>query len=111
MGKTMTWDIVNGSLTGVSGSGDNISYEYLSDGKRLSKDVNGSKTTYIYNNGILLCEETSSDKINYYYDSQGNVKEIGYQTKSGTTLSTENYYFFARNGQGDIIAVYRNIGH
>ncbi len=108
MGSAMTWD-VNNRLTSIIGStangtADNISYTYLSDGSRRTKTVDGVTTTYHYNNGLLLSQTTGNETIRFYYDSTGKVVSIGYQ--KGT--DAEVGYFFARNGQGDIVAVYRS---
>ena len=103
----MTWDTTNGSLTSVKGAGKNCNYTYLSDGQRISKDVGGEKTAYIYNAGMLLYEETKDYRLNFYYDADGLVTEMGYQTKDNGNYSDETRYFYSRNGQGDIIAIYR----
>nr|WP_297707529.1 RHS repeat-associated core domain-containing protein [uncultured Butyrivibrio sp.] len=103
----MDWDTTNGSLTFVNANGKDCNYTYLSDGQRISKDVGGEKTAYIYNAGMLLYEETKDYRLNFYYDADGLVTEIGYQTKDNGSYSDETRYFYSRNGQGDIIAIYR----
>ncbi len=107
LGYDMEWDTVNGSLTSIKKDSDEFKYTYFSDGQRLSKNVNGKKTTYIYNAGMLLAEETDTDRINYYYDADGLIVEIGYQKKENGKFGAETYYFFTRNGQGDIVGIYR----
>ncbi|WP_026506600.1 polymorphic toxin-type HINT domain-containing protein [Butyrivibrio sp. MC2013] len=114
MGKAMSWNAVNDSLTSISDTDKDISYSYYTDGVRLSKEVKdkgaetGKRTVYFYNNGMLIAEETDSDRINFYYDSDGIVTEIGYKTKDANgKYSKENRYFYTRNGQGDIIGIYR----
>ncbi len=77
---------------------------HLSDGSRRTKTVDGVTTTYHYNNGLLLSQSTGDETLHFYYDSTGKVVSIGYQ--KGT--AAEVGYFFARNAQGDIIAVYRS---
>ena len=103
MGAKFTWD-VKGNLTDIKKGNDTISYTYMSDGKRRSKTVNGKTTEYHYNNGMLLSETTGDETLRYYYDSTGKVTSIGF--KKGE--EDERSYFFTRNVQGDIIAVYRN---
>ena len=104
MGIPMTWDI-HGNLKNIKGmQGKDISYTYLSDGQRYIKTVDGVETTYHYNNGLLLSETTGDETIRYYYDSDETIIEIGYQKGS----EEEKYYFFARNGFGDVIALYRS---
>ena len=53
---------------------------------------------------MLRSETTGEETLRYYYDSTGKIAEIVY--KKGE--STETGYFFARNAQGDIIAIYRS---
>ena len=104
MGASMTWD-VKGNLTCVSGrNGKSAAYTYLSDGQRYTKTTGGKKTTYLYNNGLLLSETTGNEVINYYYDSDGTILGIGYKKGTGA----EKHYFFEKNAFGDVIAVYRN---
>ncbi|MDE7205723.1 MAG: hypothetical protein K2N90_00910 [Lachnospiraceae bacterium] len=104
MGAGMTWD-VKGNLTSVKNrNGKNAEYTYLSDGQRYTKTTGGKKTTYLYNNGLLLSETTGNEVINYYYDSDGTILGIG--CKKGT--GAEKHYFFEKNAFGDVIAVYRN---
>ncbi len=78
--------------------------------KTVSDTVSGKTTSnttvYVYNDGLLINETTDKDRITYYYD--GEVIEIGYQVKSGNTFGDETRYFFSRNVQGDIVAVYRS---
>ena len=100
MGKAMTWDKA-GNLAKV---GTGVSYSYLSNGLRYTKTANGKTTTYSYNNGLLLSETTGDETLRYYYDSAGNVVSFTYQKGTGAETS----YFYARNMQGDITAVYRN---
>ena len=76
----------------------------MSDGQRRTKTVNGVTTTYHYNNGMLLSETTGDETLRYYYDSTGKVASLAY--KKGN--AGEKGYFFARNAQGDITAVYRS---
>ncbi len=108
MGATMTWD-VNGNLISItgatpSGTASNISYSYLSGGQRSEKTVAGVTTQYHYNNGMLLSETTGDETLRYFYDSAGRVASLTY--KKGT--NAEVGYFFARNYQSDIIAIYRS---
>ena len=78
-----------------------------SNGQQIGKNIDGDKTAYIYNAGMLLYEETKDYRLNFYYDADGLVTEIGYQTKDDGKYSDETRYFYSRNGQGDIIAIYR----
>ncbi len=104
MGKTMPWDS-SGNLTAIGNTGNGtVRYTYASDGQRRTKTINGKTTTYHYNNGILLSEQTGDETLRYYYDAAGKVTTLTY--KKGT--KAEVSYFYARNLQGDITAIYRN---
>ncbi|MDE6016241.1 MAG: DNRLRE domain-containing protein [Acetatifactor sp.] len=104
LGKTMTWDNI-GHLTAIDNtSNGTIRYTYLSDGQRHTKTVNGKTTTYHYNNGLLLSEQTGDETLRYYYDATGKVTSFTYKKGSNAEVS----YFYTRNLQGDIIAIYRN---
>jgi len=100
-----------------------IAYTYLSDGTRRTKTVNGKTTTYHYNNGLLLSETTVSagtanesgstssnannaeaETLSYYYGSTGKLASVTYRKGNNTPVS----YFYAYNGQGDVIALYRS---
>ena len=108
-GMTLTWDELQGKLTGISRDGKELArYAYASDGTRYEKTAGGHTTAYHYNNGLLLSQTTDTEKLNFYYDSAGKVLQLGYQKKTETGWDTERTYFFARNAFGDIIAVYRN---
>ena len=109
LGRIMTWD-KTGSLTAIGSTGSGnaaapaIRYTYLSDGQRRTKTVNGKTTTYRYNNGMLLSEQTGDETLRYYYDATGKVVSLTYRKGSSPEVS----YFYTRNLQGDIIAIYRN---
>ena len=127
MGASLTWN-ETGNLTSIqtgaspymaSGANRTIAYTYLSDGTRRTKTVNGRTTTYHYNNGLLLSETTVSatngngsnnvnssdaETLSYYYGSTGKLASVTYQKGANTPVS----YFYAYNGQGDVIALYRS---
>ena len=119
MGASLTWN-ETGNLTSIqtgtnpymaSGANRTITYTYLSDGTRRTKTVNGRTTTYHYNNGLLLSETTvnangtgTAETLSYYYGSTGKLASVTYQKGNNTSVS----YFYAYNGQGDVIALYRS---
>lgn len=113
-----TKNSVNNSLTSYKDGNRIHLYNYLSGGQRLSKTVGcemvdgktvgGKTTTYIYNAGMLLAEDNPDYRINFYYDSNGIATEIGYIEKAGGKFGKEAFYFFTRNGQGDIVGIYRS---
>ena len=107
LGKEMRWNVINNSLTYVRFGENEYKYKYTSGGKRIQKKTNQGTTDYIYSGDVLLSEITDKDRLNYYYDSEGNVIEIGYQKFDGADYGAETRYFYTRNGQGDIIGIYR----
>ncbi|MGE5661897.1 MAG: hypothetical protein ACM3X1_06575, partial [Ignavibacteriales bacterium] len=101
MGAAMTWS--NGrELSSIVDGNKSISYTYTNDGIRLSKTVNNITTSYVLDGSTILSETTGNETLNYYYDSTGDLQQIGY--KKGT--AAEVYYLAAHNGQGDVIAIY-----
>ena len=107
LGKEMRWNAINNSLTYVKSGENEYKYKYTSGGKRIQKKTNQGAIDYIYSGDVLLSEITDKDRLNYYYDSEGNVIEIGYQKFDGADYGAETRYFYTRNGQGDIIGIYR----
>ncbi len=81
-GYEMTWDTAHGCLESVKKNNVTYTYNYFSDVQRLSKTVNEKETTFIYNAGMLLAQENEAYRLNFYYDADGIVTEIGYHTYS-----------------------------
>ena len=106
LGMKMQWNAVNNSLASIEDG--KYTYSYLSDGQRVSKTVDEKTTVYIYNAGMLLAEDNPEYRINYYYDASGVATEIGYIKKDNGKFTKEEYFFFTRNGQGDIVGIYRS---
>ena len=112
---TMTWE--RGNLLSQITSGSNTyRYSYSSDGVRLSKTVNGVVHTYTVSDSVILAEEwvdgTDAYTLTYLYGSDG--LPIGMRAEQKNTsmywVSSTAYYWFEKNLQGDIIAVYKNNG-
>lgn len=100
LGSSLTW---NGrQLDSIEKGDTQISYAYTPDGTRLSKMVNGVKTEYTLNGRTVLSETTGNETLYYYYDSNGQLVEIGYKKSD----LEEVYYFVTQNAQGDITALY-----
>lgn len=57
---------------------------------------------------MLLAEDNPEYRINYYYDSSDVATELGYINKDNGKYVKEEYFFFTRNGQGDIVGIYRS---
>ena len=104
---TFTW---NGRrLTGAIKGSSVLSFTYNDEGIRTSKTVNGVTTTYYLNGSQIVGENRNGDVIVYIYDAQG--MPIGMQYHEATAASDAwEIYWYERNLQGDIIAVYDEVG-
>ena len=79
-------------LAGMSKTGTNITYGYDSDGKRITKTVNGTTYNYHYLGDQLVELTWSGNKLHFTYDSTGPLS-VNY---NGTE------YFYVKNAQGDV---------
>ena len=102
-----TW---NGrQLVGATKGGNTYSFTYNDSGFRTSKTVNGVTTTYYLNGSQIIAEETNGNMTVYLYDTAG--LPVGMQYHSATSdESTWEIYWFEKNLQGDIVAVYNQAG-
>ena len=104
---TMTWR--NGrELQNLTKGGKKTSYEYDVDGLRnLKTNADGSYSVYYWLGNLLLAEErhtgNSTRVLVFSYDE--NNSPIGFQFK--TNDGPWYYYLYAKNIQGDIVALYR----
>ena len=106
-GISFIWE--NGrQLQSYTQGNTNVSYTYDSNGMRLSKDVNGVKRNYLYNNGLLMQEIVDNTRIlDYSYDSAGNPVSVAYRT---SLSATPIYYYYAVNSRGDVVGIYTASG-
>ena len=88
---TYTWQHGR-QLAGMSKSGQTIAYGYDSDGKRITKTVNGTAYNYHYLGDQLVELTWSGNKLHFTYDSTGPL--------SVNCNGTE--YFYVKNAQGDV---------
>ena len=79
-------------LAGMSKSGQTIAYGYDSDGKRISKIVDGTAYNYHYLGDQLVELTWGENKMHFTYDSTGPLS-VNY---NGTE------YFYVKNAQGDV---------
>ena len=86
-----------------------LSYDYNDEGIRTSKTVNGVEHTYSLSGSQITAEEWGSNLCVYLYDADGSP--IGMQYRM-TGMAEGNFYtlWFEKNPQGDIIAIYTEIG-
>ena len=88
---TYTWQHGR-QLAGMSKAGTDISYRYDSDGKRITKTVNGTTYNYHYLDDQLVELTWGGNKLHFTYDSTGPL--------SVNCNGTE--YFYVKNAQGDV---------
>ena len=88
---TYTWQHGR-QLAGMSKTGMNIAYGYDSDGKRITKTVNGTTYNYHYLGDQLVELTWGGNKLHFIYDSTGPLS-VNY---NGTE------YFYVKNAQGDV---------
>ena len=88
---TYTWQHGR-QLAGMSKTGQTIAYGYDSDGKRITKTVNGTAYNYHYLGDQLVELTWSGNKLHFTYDSTGPLS-VNY---NGTE------YFYVKNAQGDV---------
>ncbi len=106
----MTWR--NGrQLASYSLGGKTYSYEYDVNGLRTRKtNADGGYTEYYIVDGLPVAEQRHYASgaewytMRYLYDESNNP--IGFGMQYPTEIKWENYYF-AKNVQGDIVAIYR----
>ena len=104
---TFTW---NGRRLATATKGTkSMSFAYNSDGLRISKTVNGVTRNYVYDGDLLVSEYTDSDTIVYIYDAYGSPIGFKYRTSS-YTADAWDVYWYGKNLQGDIVAVYNSAG-
>ena len=102
-GFTFSWQ--GRRLVGATRGSDTLSFTYNDDGIRTSKTVNCVTTTYYLSGSLILAEVTPSYEIMYIYDASGSP--ISMQYRSFTYANgVYDVYFFEKNLQGDILAVY-----
>ena len=64
---------------------------------RLSKNVNGTQYSYLYQGGLLLQETRGTRVLDYSYDANGQPVCVKY---SNNNNSNGTYYYYARNYRG-----------
>ncbi len=125
-GQAITYDSIGNPLTYYNGSsysftwqgrqlvgatkGDKtMSFEYNADGIRTSKTVNGVTTKYYLNGTQIVADVNPNYSIMYIYDADGSPIGMQYRASSYAE-NVFDYYFFEKNLQGDIVAVYGKDG-
>ena len=86
-------------------AGNKATYEYYSDGLRLSKIINGAKSSYIWADNDLAMEIKSDEVISY-------AKAPGYmRTGSSNDRTYRNDKLYLFNGHGDVTSMIDKSGN
>ncbi len=100
-------------VTGDTSGQTSVSYTYNADGIRTSKTVNGVEHRYHLDGTQIVSETwttgTTEHLIVYIYDENGAPIGLRYRTNS-YAADTYDSYFFDKNLQGDIVAIYNASG-
>jgi len=94
--------------TAVKGS-YTLSFEYNDEGIRTSKTVNGVEHIYRVVGSQIVTEEWGNNLIIYLYDAEGAPIGMQYRNTSYAEGAYDTYWF-EKNLQGDIVAVYSETG-
>ena len=86
-----------------------VSFTYNADGIRTSKTVNGTTYNYILNSSQVLAVKWGIYTVEFVYDEVGAPLGLKYRT-TGMAQGVYNCYFFEKNLQGDIVAIYNSSG-
>ncbi len=90
----LTWQ--GRTLTQYADGANTYSYEYDMSGHRISKTVNGVKTTYYYDGDQLVAQQSGNNRITFMFDANGSAFGFYYNNAP---------YFFIKNIQGDVTAI------
>ena len=85
-----------------------LRFAYDDNGLRIRKTTNGHATTYYYDGDMLIAQETDSYKWVFIYDESGSP--IGYAFREHSFQYEWDVYWYTKNLQGDITAIYTNGG-
>ena len=109
LGKTLSWE--GKQLTGITATGQSVSYAYDENGLRTQKTVDGTTTNYYYNGSVLIGMVTGSGASaivqRFSYDSSGSVVSVDYSSNNGSAFTT---YYYLRNGRGDVVKLIDSTG-
>ena len=105
---TFTWENAR-QLATLSKGSYNLSFEYNNEGIRTSKTVNGVEHIYHLSNSLVMSEEWGNNLVLYLYDADGSPIGMQYRNTSYAEGKFDTYWF-EKNLQGDIVAVYNQAG-
>ena len=105
---TFTWEYGRRLATAMVGTTE-LEFTYNDEGIRISKTVNGVKHTYRLNGSQIVSEAWGNNLLIYLYDAEG--APVGMMYRNSTYPSdTFDTFWFEKNLQGDIVAVYNAAG-
>ena len=106
-GYSLTWD--GRQLKKMGRNAYVLEFLYNADGIRTSKTVNGVEHVYTLNGSQIVSEAWSGTLFVYLYDESGSPIGIQYRYDS-YAAGTFNTFYFEKNLQGDIVAIYTESG-
>ena len=106
-GKDATWSQKR-NLESIELTSGTAEYTYDANGMRQSKTVGGNTTYFGWNGSNLTYQEKGTEKLYYYYDTNGSP--IAFKYADGTNANNGTYYY-VKNLQGDIIAIQNTAGN
>ena len=86
-----------------------FSFTYNDEGIRTGKTVDGVKHTYILEGSRIAAELWGANILVYIYDATGAPLGMQYRNTASTSANWETYWY-DKNSQGDIVAVYSDAG-
>jgi RHS repeat-associated protein len=109
-GYDLTWE--GRQLMEMSTAGGQFKYtfEYNDEGLRTSKTSSGLTHKYVWEGSTIVSEAWGNHFIIYLYDESGSPIGMQYRAKTYDEGVFDTYYF-EKNLQGDIIAVYNAAGN
>ena len=106
-GYELTWD--GRQLKKMQKTNSVIEFRYNADGIRTSKTVNGVEHVYTLNGSQIVSETRGDILLIYLYDESGSPIGMQYR-KSSYAADVFDTFYFEKNLQGDIIAIYTESG-
>ena len=109
-GASYTFEWLGRRLVSATTGSNSLSFTYNDDsGIRTSKTKNGVTTTYYLDGSLIIAEETSGNVTVYLYDASGSPAGMQYHASSYAEDDWD-IFWYEKNLQGDIVAVYNEAG-
>ena len=93
----------------ANGGQSDYRFAYNADGILTSKTIGGQEHRYLLNGSQIVAEELGIYCLVYLYDENGAPIGMQYRTQSMAVGEFQDY-FFEKNLQGDIVAIYNAAG-